>query len=189
MEHSSGIQASLSGRYASALFALARDKKKIPAVEKDLITLASLISQDSDNYSETLDALLSSQVVARSAAKQAVAAVADSLKLNVLTANFLGVIAENGRLSELKAMIRAFHGLAADHRGEVTAEVTSAYPLTSDQLDAISKNLKSRAGREVIISEHVDPSILGGLIVRMGSQMIDGSIKTRLNTLSQAMKG
>ncbi|MEM1131547.1 MAG: F0F1 ATP synthase subunit delta [Pseudomonadota bacterium] len=189
MEHSSGIQASLSGRYASALFALAREEKKIPAVEKDLTALGKLTAKDSDNYSETLDSLLSSQVVSRGAAKQAMAGLADSMKLDTLTANFLGVLAENGRLAELKAMIRAFHGLAADHRGEVTAEVTSAYPLTQAQRDSISKNLKSRAGREVIISEHVDPDILGGLIVRMGSQMIDGSIKTRLNTLSQAMKG
>lgn len=189
MDHSSGIQASLSGRYASALFALAREEKKIPAIEKDLTVLGNLADKGSDNYSETLDALLSSQVVSRAAAKQAVAAVADSLKLKPMTANFLGVLAENGRLKELKAMIRAFHGLAADHRGEITAEVTSAYPLTQDQRDAITKNLKSRAGREVIISEQVDPEILGGLIVRMGSQMIDGSIKTRLNTLSQAMKG
>ncbi|MEO1045163.1 MAG: F0F1 ATP synthase subunit delta [Pseudomonadota bacterium] len=189
MEHSSGIQASLSGRYASALFALAHEEKKIPVVEKDLSALASLVSENSDNYSETLDSLLTSQVIGRSAAKAAMAGLAESMKLNALTANFLGVLAENGRLAELSAMIRAFHGLAADHRGEVTAEVTSAYPLTQTQRDAIAKNLKSRAGREVIISEHVDPDILGGLIVRMGSQMIDGSIKTRLNTLSQAMKG
>ena len=85
--------------------------------------------------------------------------------------------------------IRAFNGLAARHRGETSAEVTSAHPLTDDQVAALKQNLKSRLGRDVAVDLNVDPAILGGLVVKVGSQMIDGSIRTKLNTLAHAMKG
>ena len=95
----------------------------------------------------------------------------------------------NRRLGQLSNILAAFDMLVAAHRGEISAEVTSAFPLSEAQVDEIRKQLKDRAGRSIKITAKVDPSILGGLIVRMGSQMIDSSIKTRLNTLSQAMKG
>ena len=189
MEHSSGIQASLAGRYASALFALARDQSKIESVETDLLALAELATPESANYSQDFSNLLLAQTVSHKAAQAVMVSISKSMKLQDITANFLGVLAENGRLSKLPSIISAYKQLAADNRGEIHADVTSAFPLKADQRKAIESQLKTHSGRKVIISEHVDPDILGGLVVKIGSQMIDSSIKTRLNTLSQAMKG
>ena len=102
---------------------------------------------------------------------------------------FLGVLAENRRLADLPKMIDAFDAIVADHRGEVTAKVTSAHPLSAAQLKELTANLKSRVGRDVTVAATVDPAILGGLVVQLGSQLIDGSIRTRLNSFAQAMKG
>ena len=99
------------------------------------------------------------------------------------------MLAKNGRLAQLEPVITTFARLAADHRGETTAEVTSAFPLNDDQLAALKANLKARGGRDVAIDARVDPAILGGIVVRLGSRMIDASIKTKLNTLALAMKG
>jgi F-type H+-transporting ATPase subunit delta len=99
------------------------------------------------------------------------------------------VLARNGRLGELKSVIRVVRQLAADHRGETTAEITSAHPLDDAQVAALKANLKTRIGRDVAIDAQVDPAILGGIVVRLGSQMIDASIRTKLNTLAHAMKG
>src|SRR5204862_6517538 len=101
----------------------------------------------------------------------------------------LGVLADNGRLSELKAVIKTVRKLAANNRGETSAEVTSAYPLNDSQITRLKTNLKARLGRDVAIDAKVDPTLLGGLVVRLGSQMIDASIKTKLNNLALAMKG
>ncbi len=184
MENSGGIQASLAGRYATALFDLARDAKTIEAVETSLATVKDMAAQ-----SDELRALLASPVLSRAAAGQAIAAAAKAMKLDPLTSNFLGVLAANRRLTQLGAITRAFRSLAADHRGETTAEVTSAHALDSKQVEALKKQLKARVGRDVTVDLSVDPAILGGLIVRIGSQMIDSSIRTRLNTLAHAMKG
>lgn len=189
MEHSSGIQASLAGRYASALFALAREQSQTESVEGDLSALGQLAAPESDNYSEDFSNLLMAQTVSHKAAQAVMDSISSSMKLQDITAKFLGVLAENGRLAKLPSIITAYKQLAADHRGEIHADVTSAFPLKSDQRKAITSQLKNHSGRKVIISEHVDPDILGGLVVKIGSQMIDSSIKTRLNTLSQAMKG
>ena len=188
MDHSGGtsanIQASLAGRYATALFELARDAGSIDAVETSLKSLAQAIGESDD-----LRALTSSPVLTRDDAKKAIAAVANSMKLDTLTTKTLGVLAQNRRLGETTAVARAFSTLAASHRGEVTAEVTSAHPLSAAQMTALSAKLKTRVGSDVAIQTKVDPSILGGLTVKIGSQMIDNSIKTRLNTLATAMKG
>ena len=184
MDISGGIQASLAGRYASALFSLARDEKQLAEVEASVATLRAAL-----NESEDFAALTKSQTISRAAAEEIVASLAETLKLDKMTGNLLGVLATNRRLGQLSSILAAFDQLVAAHRGEVTAEVTSAFPLSEAQLDEIRKQLKDRAGRSIKITAKVDPSILGGLIVRMGSQMIDSSIKTRLNTLSQAMKG
>src|SRR3546814_9636145 len=106
------------------------------------------------------------------------------MKLDPITANFLGVLAQNRRLGQLGNVIRAFNLLAAAHRGETTAEVTSAHPLSDDQVAALKKNLKSRLGRDVAVDLTVEPAILGGLVVKIGSQMIDGSIRTKLDRKS-----
>jgi F-type H+-transporting ATPase subunit delta len=116
-------------------------------------------------------------------------AVSGVLGLSDLTRNFIGVLAANRRLAALPNIVRAFAAIAAAQRGEVTAEVTSAHPLNDDQIAQLATRLKAREGKEVKIKASVDPEILGGLVVRIGSRQIDGSIRTRLNTLAQAMKG
>ena len=184
MDHSSGIRASLAGRYATALFALAKENNAIDAVQASLDTLSRAMAESDD-----LRALTSSPVLSREDAGKAIAATAKALGLDPLSTNMLGVLAANRRLDQIPAVIRAYSTLASDHRGEITAEVTSAHPLDDKQINALKAQLKKRVGSDVSVSTAVDSSILGGLVVKIGSQMIDSSIKTRLNTLSQAMKG
>lgn len=180
----SSIGASLAGRYATALFELARETRAIDAVERDLATVRAALDQSDD-----FEALTTSPVVAREAAAKAVLSTADELGVDGVTRNFLGVLAHNRRLGELPAIIRAFRLLAARHRGEVTAEVTSAHPLEGEQVEALKQSLRQRVGRDVNVELAVDPQLLGGLVVRIGSQMIDSSIRTRLNALASAMRG
>ena len=184
METSGGIQASLAGRYASALFGLARDERQIDAVGNSLGLLSQALV-DSRDFSE----LVSSPLIDRAEAGKAFAAVAGQLSLDPITTNFLGVLAKNGRKNQLLPVIRAFRRLAAEHRGETTAEVLTAHPLKDDQLTALKQQLRARAGREVAVETRTDPEILGGIVIKMGSQMIDASIRTKLNRLAEAMKG
>jgi ATP synthase, F1 delta subunit len=184
VETSGGIQASLAGRYASALFNLARDERQIDAVSNSLARLAQALV-DSRDFAE----LVSSPLVDRKQAGKAFAPVAKELAIDPITENFLGVLARNGRKNQLQSVIRAFRRLAAEHRGETTAEVVTAHPLKDDQLAALNQQLRARAGRDVAIETRIDPEILGGIVVKMGSQMIDASIRTKLNRLAEAMKG
>ena len=184
METSGGIRASLAGRYASALFDLARDQRQIESVGKSLETLGQALL-DSKDFNE----LVTSPLVSRDEAGKAFAALAPQLGLDPVTTNFLGVLARNGRKKELLAVIRAFRRLASEHRGEATAQVVTARPLSDEQLASLRQQLRARAGREVNIDSSVDPSLLGGIVVKLGSQQIDASIRTKLNRLAQAMKG
>ena len=184
METSGGIRASLAGRYASALFDLARDQRQIDAVSRSLEALNQALV-DSKDFAE----LVASPLVSRGDAGKAFASLAPELSLDPVTASFLGVLARNGRKRELRSVIRAFRRLAADHRGETTADVITARPLKDDQLAALKAQLRARAGREVTVDAQVDPAILGGIVVKLGSQRIDASIRTKLNRLASAMKG
>lgn len=184
METSGGIRASLAGRYASALFDLARDQRQIESVGKSLESLSQALV-DSKDFNE----LVTSPLVSREEAGKAFAALAPQLSLDPVTTNFLGVLARNGRKGQLRAVIRAFRRLAAEHRGEATAEVVTARALNDDQLAQLKQQLRARAGRDVNIDATVDPSLLGGIVVKLGSQQIDASIRTKLNRLAQAMKG
>ena len=184
MENSGGIQANLAGRYASALFGLARDEKQIDAVTRSLDILEAATTESAD-----FRTLVTSPLIARAEAGKAVRALTPTLGIDPVTGKFLGVLADNGRLGELKAVIKAVRQLAAAHRGETTAEVTSAFPLDDEQVTRLKANLKSRLGRDVTIDAKVDPNILGGIVIRHRSQMIDASIRTKLNTLANAMKG
>ena len=184
MENSGGIQASLSGRYAVALFDLAREGKALDVVAESLAALKAAIQQSPD-----FKALINSPVLSRDAIGATIAAVAASIGIDPLTTKFLGVLSQNRRLSQLPAVIRAYETLLSNHKGEARAEVTSAYPLSKTQITALARSLRARVGREVSLDAKVDPAILGGLVVKIGSQMIDSSIRTRLNTLAQAMKG
>jgi F-type H+-transporting ATPase subunit delta len=184
VENSGGIQASLAGRYATALFELARDERQLEAVGTSLAALRDALRDSPD-----LRELTTSPLIGREDALRAVKAVSASMGLDPITSNFLGVIAQNRRLTQLPSVIRFFNLLAADHRGETTAEVVSARPLDDDQVAALRSKLKGRVGRDVAVDLTVDPTILGGLVVKIGSQQIDGSIRTKLNNLASAMKG
>ncbi len=184
MDISAGIQASLAGRYASALFELASEAGTVAAVETDLETLAAALAESAD-----FRALTTNPQIGRKAQGSAVAAVAASLGVSDLTQKFLGTLAANRRLNKLADVVRAFRTIAAAQRGEVTAQVTSAHALTAAQIDQLKTKLTQREGRTVKLSTKVDPELLGGLVVTIGSKRIDGSIRTRLNSLAQAMKG
>lgn len=183
MDNSAGIQASLAGRYASALFDLASENGTVTAVESDLGQLETALAESSE-----LAAVTTNPKVGRSDAQKALWGVSAILGVTELTQNFLGVLAQNRRLAELPKVIRAFRSIAAAQRGEVTAEVTSAHALTDTQLADLKARLTAREGRAVKLSTKVEPDLLGGLVVTIGSKRIDASIRTRLNSLSQAMK-
>ena len=184
METSGGIQASLAGRYATALFGLARDENQIDAVTRSLDSLEAALAGSPD-----FATLVASPLVSRSDASKAIAALVPTLGVDPITAKFIGVLAHNGRLAELKNVIRLTRLLALGHRGETTADVISAHPLDDRQIAELKSKLRTRVGREVGIKATVDPSLLGGIVVRLGSQMIDASIRTKLNTLALAMRG
>lgn len=178
------MQASLAGRYARALFDLAEDQGSLATVEASIARVGQAIGASGD-----LANLITSPVVSRADAGRAIAATSAELGLDPLTGNFLGVLAQNRRLAKLPDIVRAFAGMTAAHRGEATADVTSAHTLSDDQVAALKAKLKSRLGRDVAVNLAVDPAILGGLVVKVGSRLVDSSIRTRLNTLATAMKG
>lgn len=184
VQTSGGIQASLSGRYAIALFELAQEARSVDAVEASLARIRDALGESSE-----LNQLVNSPLVSRTVAEKSVAGIAEPLELDRTTRNFLGVLAKNRRLGQLPQIVRDFRRLAAQWRGETTAEVVSAHPLDAGQVDALKQSLRQRVGREVSVDLSVDPQLLGGLVVTIGSQRIDSSIRTRLNTLAHAMKG
>ncbi len=183
-QRSVAATAGLGGRYAAALFDMAGESRTIDSVERSLAMVRDALAGSDD-----LRRLIASPVVDRGDAIRAVVTVADTLQLDATTRSFLGVLAENRRLSQLPGVIRAFRAMAARHRGEISAEVMSAHPLDDEQVTELKHQLRLRVGREVSVDLSVDPQLLGGLVVRVGSQMIDSSIRTRLNALAHAMKG
>jgi F-type H+-transporting ATPase subunit delta len=166
------------------LFDLARDQRQIESVGKSLDALGQALL-DSKDFNE----LVTSPLVSREEAGRAFAALAPQIGLDPVTTNFIGVLARNGRKSQLQGVVRAFRRLAAEHRGEATAEVVTARPLNDKQVAALGQQLRARAGRDVTIDATVDPTLLGGIVVKLGSQQIDASIRTKLNRLASAMKG
>ena len=180
---SAGIQASLAGRYASALFELASENGTVTAVETDLENLGAALAE-----SDELASVISNPQLSRAEQGKAIEGVASHLGLSDLTTKFLGVLAANRRLSKAPDMIAAFKTIAAAQRGEVTATVPSAHPLSDAQIASLKIKLTAREGRTVMLTADVDPDLLGGLVVTIGSQHIDASIRTRLNSLAQAMK-
>lgn len=174
----------LSGRYAIALFELALEAKALEAVETDLANLSQLLDESAD-----LQTLVSSPLLSRETREKAVLAVAEAANFTDLVKKFLGVLAANRRLSALANAIRDFRRLLARHRGELSAEVVSAKPLTQTQLTALTKKLKLSMGRDVAVEASVDETLLGGLVVKVGSRMVDSSLKTKLDNLQVVMKG
>jgi F-type H+-transporting ATPase subunit delta len=173
----------MAGRYATALFELARDENKLDETETALTGLSASLDE-----SEDLRRLVRSPIFSAAEQSAALGGIAKQASLPTLTANFLQLLARNRRLFALRNMIIGFRKLSAEYRGEVTAYVTSAVALSAEQRDELKATLKAKTGKTVTLIESVDPAILGGLVVTVGSRMVDSSIRTKLNTLKIAMK-
>jgi F-type H+-transporting ATPase subunit delta len=179
VDTSSGV----AGRYATALFELALEQRALDQVAVDL-----------DRFNEALDAfddllrLVKSPVFSAEEQGRALAAILKELKIEGLTRNFLLLAAKNRRLFATPDMIRAFRAMLARHRGEMSATVTAAAKLTESQVTALRQALKAALGKEVMLDERVDTGLLGGLVVKVGSRMVDTSLRTKLNSLKVAMK-
>lgn len=176
--------AGLAGRYATALFELATEAKSLDVVASDLTRLRTLITGSAD-----LARLVRSPTFTREEQGKAIAAVLARLDVNQLTKNFIGLLAAKRRLFALPGIVSAFEALVARQRGEMTAEVTSAQPLKAEQRTALMGTLKDAMKRDVRLTERVDPTLLGGLVVKVGSRQIDSSLKSKLVRLERAMRG
>ena len=178
------IISGMAGRYATALFELARDNKAVDAVKKDLDQFDALANGSAD-----LNRLVRSPVFGADEQLKALSAILAKAGITGLAANFLRVITTNRRLFAVRDMIRAYRGLVARHKGEVTAEVTVAEKLNDKNLDALKSALKSvTGGKDIDLEVKVDPAIIGVLIVKVGSRMVDSSLRTKLNSIKFAMK-
>lgn len=169
--------------YASALFDIARSENQLASVETALSDVSRLLGE-----SEDFSRFLKSPAINAEVKAGALDAILAKATTNPLVANLLKLVARNGRLFVLPQIIDAFRALAAEARGEVTAEVTSAAPLTDAQAKSLSGTLAKKVGKAVTLNQHVDPSLIGGLQVKVGSQMIDSSLKTKLAAMKIAMK-
>lgn len=182
-----GKQATSSGladRYVTALFELAQAENGLDIVEADFARLSTALETSSD-----LDRLITSPLASRPEQGRAIEALAVQLGLSDLTKKFLGVLAAHRRLGALPAMLNSFRVMLATHRGEETAEVVSAVPLNDEQLGGIKDGISAHVGKPVSLAARVDPDLLGGLVVRIGSRMIDASLKTKLQQLELSMRG
>ena len=185
MSSATSATTGVAGRYANALFDLADEAKSLDQVAQDLTTFRTLVSENPD-----LARLLASPVVGRERKGKALLAVLDAAGIKGLTHNFIGAVAANGRARELVAMASAFLAELARRRGETTATVTSAVPLSPAQLEQLSNTLRSVLGGDRIsIDARVEPEILGGLVVKVGSRLFDSSVRSKLQRLQLAMKG
>lgn len=183
MAQSSSLISDVANVYAGSLYELAAESKAVAVVEKELGRVEALIDGSKD-----LQRLVASPVFSADEQLKAVSAIAAKAKFHKLVANFLSVVARNRRLFAVPGMIKAFRRIAAEQRGEVAAEVLSAHALSAAQQEDLKAALKSVAGKDVSINVAVDPSLLGGLVVKMGSRQIDTSLKTKLNSLKLALK-
>jgi F-type H+-transporting ATPase subunit delta len=178
------IVAGMAGRYATALFELALEQKALDAVKADLERFDALLVGSTD-----LQRLVRSPVFTSEEQLRAIAAVLDQSGISGIAANFIRLAASNRRLFAIGQMIRAFRHLVARHRGEVSADVTVAERLSETHLGALKEALKSvTGGKEVELDVKVDPAIIGGIMVKLGSRMVDASLRTKLNAIKYAMK-
>jgi F-type H+-transporting ATPase subunit delta len=174
----------LAERYAAALFELADEQKALDQVAGDLRQLRAMISESAE-----FQRLIRSPVLSRAEQGRAINAIAEQAGFSQLTRNFIGLVAQNRRLFVVPAIIDAFLALLAERRGEVTAHVTAAQPLTDAQRTLVEEQLKRAVGSKVAVEIKVDPSLLGGMVVKVGSRMVDASLKSKLHRLEAAMKG
>ncbi|MCS0495160.1 F0F1 ATP synthase subunit delta [Ancylobacter mangrovi] len=173
----------VAGRYATALFELARDAGVIDAVKADLDRFGTLIAESDD-----LKRLVRSPVFSSEEQEKAIAALLDKIGMSGLSANFFKTVAANRRLFTVESIIRAYDALVASYKGEVTAEVTVAQPLSDAHAATLKQALDAMTGKNVKLAVEVDPSLLGGLKVKLGSKLVDASLKTKLNSIRTAMK-
>jgi len=173
----------MAGRYATALFDLARETSAIDAVKADLERFDALLAESPD-----LTRLVRSPVFSADEQLQALSAVLERAGIGGLAAKFLKLVTANRRLFAVRDMIKAYRGLVAEHKGEATAEVTVAERLKDDHVAALRSALKAVSGKDVDLDIRIDPGIIGGLVVKLGSRMVDSSLRTRLNAIRLALK-
>ena len=173
----------MAGRYATALFDLSRDANAIDAVQADLGRFDAAVAASPD-----LTRLVRSPVFSADEQLHALAAVLDRIGIGGLAAQFLKLVTKNRRLFAVRDMVRGYRELVAAHKGEATAEITVAEPLKDDHAAALKSALKAVSGKDVDLAVKVDPAIIGGLVVKLGSRMVDSSLRTKLNAIKQAMK-
>ena len=172
-----------AGRYATALFELARDANAVDAVKADLDRFSAMIAESDD-----LKRLVRSPVFASEEQERAIAALLAKAGITGLSVNFFKTVAANRRLFTVEAILRDFALLVAAYKGEVTAEVTVAQPLSDSHAATLKQALDALTGKDVKLAVEVDPSLLGGLKVKVGSKLVDASLKTKLNSIRTAMK-
>jgi len=177
------IVSGMAGRYATALFELARDTNTIDAVKADLDRFDALVSESAD-----LNRLVRSPVFSADEQLQALSAVLDRAGIGGLAAKFLKLVTANRRLFAARDMAKAYRELVAQYKGEATASVTVAEALKDEHLNALRTALKAVSGKDVDLDIKIDPAILGGLVVKLGSRMVDTSLRTKLNAIRHAMK-
>jgi F-type H+-transporting ATPase subunit delta len=183
VSETASISTGIAERYASAVFELAQEGKNVKAIETDLETLQAALNESDDFRS-----LISSPVYSRDEQGAAIAALSKKMKLSPTLANTLSLMATKRRLFVLPQLVRRLRDLIAADKGEITAEVTSAKALTKAQSDKLSKSLAASTGKAVTLQASVDETLIGGLIVKVGSKMIDTSIRSKLNSLQNVMK-
>ncbi|MBD3766060.1 MAG: F0F1 ATP synthase subunit delta [Rhodobacterales bacterium] len=183
MSEPASITSGIAARYATALFELGLEADALPAIEADVGALASALAD-----SEDLRALIASPIVSRDDQARAMAALAQAMGLSALTANTIALMAGKRRLFVLPRLVADLRARIAAHRGEMTADVASATPLSAEQSARLAAALSARVGKDVKLNATVDASLIGGLVVRLGSTMIDTSVKAKLAALQNAMK-
>jgi F-type H+-transporting ATPase subunit delta len=184
LSDTNAMASGLAGRYASALFDLAAERGALDKVESDLDALQEAVAA-----SPELQRMLKSPVVSREEHERTMASLGDRLGLGEVTRNFLGLLAQKRRLGALPGIVSQLKAMLAARRGEETAEVVSAVPLGQAEIDRLKESVGRYAGRAVNLTTRVDPGLLGGLVVRVGSRMVDASLKTKLQQLELSMRG
>ncbi|MGB3176833.1 MAG: F0F1 ATP synthase subunit delta [Albidovulum sp.] len=183
MSEPASISTGIAGRYATAVFELAKEAKGLKALESDIATLHAALDCSAD-----LRGLIASPVVSRKEQAAAIAALAAKMKLSETLRNTLALMAANRRLFVMPQLLSALAGMIADEKGEVTADVTAATTLTKAQSDKLAASLQKAVGKTVKLNTTVDETLIGGLIVKVGSKMIDSSIRSKLASLQNVMK-
>lgn len=183
MTASTSLTSGAAGRYATALFELAGDENSRDQVEADLDAVSAALEDSAD-----LNQLIRNPMYTRDDQGKAIAAVSDKMGLSTTVKSVLGLMASKRRLFALTEMIGGYKALMADLRGEMSADVTAARALSDAQTKALAEQIKKATGKDIKLNVSVDEGLIGGLIVKVGSRMIDTSIKSRLNNLQNAMK-